>query len=45
MFRSATLTVDDEEFQAAVEGFTEQIRELGSGVINSERGALQITNF
>ncbi len=45
LFRSPTLTVDDVVFRSAVEEFTERTRELGSEVINTEKGALQITNF
>ncbi len=45
LFRSPTLTVEDAVFRSAVEQFTERARELGSDVINTENGALQITNF
>ncbi|MCH8222787.1 MAG: MMPL family transporter [Chloroflexi bacterium] len=45
LFRSEALTVDDAVFRGAVEEFTERTRALGSGIINTENGALQITNF
>ena len=45
MFRSQMLTVDNAAFRSAVEEFTGRTRELGSEVLNTENGALQITNY
>ena len=45
LFRSATLTVDDDAYRSAVEDFTGRTRALGREIINFENEALQITNF